>query len=153
MNREKSSNNIENIDVTDTVHSNIICAKGILQYHLCNLRTELRRLFFRHYYPPWRWGTRLWFTSLLRKVSQYFSPRLTTSLTSTRHTMLTTYAQNDINNSNFLPSNSEAKNEYVSICEDMNILLSPDFLHCGCRKLATVQRMRVSYQSFVPPVQ
>jgi hypothetical protein len=42
--------------------------------------------------------------------------------------------------------------EYASICADVEVLLAPDFEHCGCRKQATVQRMRASYRCFVPPI-
>jgi hypothetical protein len=45
---------------------------------------------------------------------------------------------------------SHASKEYVSITEDIAVLLSPDFEVQGTRKIETAQRMRVSYRCMVP---
>ena len=39
-----------------------------------------------------------------------------------------------------------------SLCRDIQLLMESDERVCGCRKLATIQRMRSSYQCLVPPV-
>jgi hypothetical protein len=133
-------------------------AFGMLHYHLCQLRSEMRRLFMQQAYPHWRWGMRLFAVSTLRRLQQYVVSFTHPSYTHTHtHTSLSSDCISPHHpapsDAGYVRPRGPLASEYASMCADVDILLAPDFLHCGCQKLATAARMRVSYACFVPPVQ
>lgn len=128
-------------------------ARGLLRFHMCQLQLQAKKLFVR---DQIRWGHHLrellrWTVGTTGRWAQYLFPHSTlfsNLIASPRITVSAAYQA--------LTAEDEAEatigpNEYASLCRDLQILLAPDFLACGCKKLATAQRMRVSYQCLIPP--
>lgn len=128
-------------------------ARGLLRFHLCQLQLQAKKLFVR---DQIRWGHHVrellrWTVGTLGRWAQYLFPHSSLSGSLVANPRITVSAAYQA-----LTAEDEAEvavepNEYASLCRDLQILLAPDFLACGCKKLATAQRMRVSYQCLIPP--
>ncbi len=126
-------------------------ARGLLQFHLCRLRVELQRLFFHHRY---RWGLRATALSLFRRARVALAPPPALPLLQAWSALGldAAHAQLPLDYGPGGGDSAENPSEYESLCRDVGILAAPDWAVCGCQKIATAQRMRVTYQCFVPPV-